>query len=755
MVRKLISERRVKLSFLHVRRALAAWAVGLLLSCSAERDAPFSGHDAVPLTLMAQRVTASVRKQAATLVRIETDREVFVTTPEHPFAAPEAGWIPAGQLAPGDRVVSARFGTARVLSARKEKPSQPVPVFNLTVDRSHAYLVGADQVLVHNTGCEDTKELAKKRAEELREKQSELKALLKPDGASSSQQTPENSKKIADLKDEIKKIRQSIYYARNRLKNAGIKLDLDLELERGPIAAPKQRPTGADAITQRKQQIEKIDQEIAKLEKELPSSSDKADTQQRIQKLYKERQTINKRLYNLQWSKRKRTGEGATDDVPGVPGSKRAKAPDLSRDARLRWLAEKDFESAETGLEATRKKLHELAALPVRTEDERRAAETRKAELEKLLKKQEPVYEFAKRILDWEKQVATINETLKIDRNRPDLVAQRKQLRADISAERDRLHERKRRGTAGFNERRRAIRGRLQRTVTRMRQELAQLRAQPDTPSNAERIIHLGNAVKTGDALIEARRQIHSIGVLLSNARKKRGDQVKNGEDTSAIVQTIAKLEEQLTRQRAERTRLHAQALLLGLVQAQRRRPLDNEDAAHLQEVRGMLDDPATLDAGRLAEIARDTEDTVRGEPDTLDDAFFDEIWGSGNPDDAPDAARQEPVSDDFETLDEELQAMLHSLLEPDSAAAPEPGSPVERTDPRGDSGEAGPSNDPVERNTQLRLEWQREIEERLVDTRDQLEILQMLGDYRNEELEAQLLQRIAGLEKSLQNPPF
>jgi hypothetical protein len=155
MARKLNSVRRVKPSCLANRRALAGCLVGLLLGCTAERDAPFSGHDAIAPTLVAQRVTATVERDAATLVRIETDREIFVTTPEHPFATPEAGWIPAGRLAPGDPVVSARFGTARVVSARSETRPSPVAVFNLTVARSHAYLVGADQVLVHNTRCKD------------------------------------------------------------------------------------------------------------------------------------------------------------------------------------------------------------------------------------------------------------------------------------------------------------------------------------------------------------------------------------------------------------------------------------------------------------------------------------------------------------------------------------------------------------------------------------------------------------------------
>jgi hypothetical protein len=716
-------------------KPLSWWSRGLLvvgglvglLGCSAERDASFSGHDGLPLTLVTERVTATVRKQAATLVRIETDREVFVTTPEHPFATPEARWLPAGQLAPGDRVVSARFGTARVVAARTEKPSQPVPVFNLTVDRSHAYLVGADQVLVHNTGCNRTQELLDKRNQELSQKESELKAL-QDNGASSSQQTPENRKKIAELKKEIGKIKKSISGAEKRL-TSGV--------------------TRVDATTRHTRRLEQIDSELAKLGSELPSSSDTTVIQRRMDDLLKERTAVNKILTTLTGRKRK-AAEEASGTVPTAGVKRKRKMDEAMLDARRLQRAWKEYESAKKALEATRRELGELATLPLRTEDERKAAETRKAELEKLLKKQEYDYDAANQVWTWEQEIATINEAQKIDGKRPELEARRGKLRADIDAEKKRTKARRhyRKKQDDYYEKKRDQRQRLTKTVERMRQELAELRGQPDSPSRAERKTHLENAIKTGTDLIEVLRKIQSVYAALSRTRKRRQEQIEKGKDTSAIARTIAQLEQQLALQQAERSRVRAEALLLGLVQAKRRKQLDDDDAAHVQELQGMLADPTTLDPGRLAEIARDTEDTVRGEADVLDDAFFDEIWGSGNHDDAPDAARQDPVPDAFETVDEELLAILHSFQQPDPAAAPEPGSPPS------DSGEAGPSNDPAERNTQLRREWQRELEERLQNARDELEVLQMLGDYRLPELEAELLQRIARLEEELKKPP-
>jgi hypothetical protein len=83
--------------------------------------------------LVPQRVNAVVRRQARQLVYLETDRQSLVATREHPFAAADSGWVRAGELAPGDRVISAKFGSLQVASVRIETRAQPIPVFNLRV----------------------------------------------------------------------------------------------------------------------------------------------------------------------------------------------------------------------------------------------------------------------------------------------------------------------------------------------------------------------------------------------------------------------------------------------------------------------------------------------------------------------------------------------------------------------------------------------------------------------------------------------
>jgi hypothetical protein len=130
---------------------------------------------AQPLSpLVPQRVTATAKKQTSQLVHVRTEHETLIVTPEHPFATPGSGWVPAGALSPGDVVVSARFGTVPVSAVHTETFPRSVPVFNLTVAPSHTYLVGANQVLVHNVNCNNLAERLAQREIGLRVPRSQM-----------------------------------------------------------------------------------------------------------------------------------------------------------------------------------------------------------------------------------------------------------------------------------------------------------------------------------------------------------------------------------------------------------------------------------------------------------------------------------------------------------------------------------------------------------------------------------------------------
>jgi len=88
----------------------------------------------------------------ASLLEIQTDRGRLRTTADHPVALAEGGFRPAGQMAPGERILAFLDGRrqqpATVLSCRVTSLEEPV--FNLQVGWPHTFV--ADDFVVHNKG---------------------------------------------------------------------------------------------------------------------------------------------------------------------------------------------------------------------------------------------------------------------------------------------------------------------------------------------------------------------------------------------------------------------------------------------------------------------------------------------------------------------------------------------------------------------------------------------------------------------------
>jgi len=79
----------------------------------------------------------------------------MLTTSEHPFAVEGRGFVPAGQLAIGNAIVT-RAGPALVVKSRKvQAHKEGVPVYNFAVDGDHTYFVGTANggTWVHNACC--------------------------------------------------------------------------------------------------------------------------------------------------------------------------------------------------------------------------------------------------------------------------------------------------------------------------------------------------------------------------------------------------------------------------------------------------------------------------------------------------------------------------------------------------------------------------------------------------------------------------
>ena len=81
------------------------------------------------------------------VVKLTIGGDIVQTTPEHPFYA-ESQWVPASDLIPGDRIISAS-GEAGAIQ-QVQTLNQPQVMYNLTVAKAHTYFVGPGEWLVHN-----------------------------------------------------------------------------------------------------------------------------------------------------------------------------------------------------------------------------------------------------------------------------------------------------------------------------------------------------------------------------------------------------------------------------------------------------------------------------------------------------------------------------------------------------------------------------------------------------------------------------
>lgn len=93
----------------------------------------------------------SVFATRALVLAVETDRGPLDTTMDHPVGLPGGGFIPAGELRPGQKILmwdDGHMGTATVLQASLERHEQEV--YNLSVEWPNTFLAAG--FLVHNKG---------------------------------------------------------------------------------------------------------------------------------------------------------------------------------------------------------------------------------------------------------------------------------------------------------------------------------------------------------------------------------------------------------------------------------------------------------------------------------------------------------------------------------------------------------------------------------------------------------------------------
>ena len=88
------------------------------------------------------------------LVHLITNGEEIITTDNHPFYVQGRGFINAGNLLVGDKLISVNGEDLFVKKHYIEETDVPVDVYNFQVEDHHTYFVGESAVWVHNDMCQ-------------------------------------------------------------------------------------------------------------------------------------------------------------------------------------------------------------------------------------------------------------------------------------------------------------------------------------------------------------------------------------------------------------------------------------------------------------------------------------------------------------------------------------------------------------------------------------------------------------------------
>ena len=98
-----------------------------------------------------KRVTSLFEGCSDAIYEITVGNDVIKATPRHQFYIVDKGWIRAYDLAVGDQLVAKDNENMKIEKIEKKEYTQnPIPVYNLTVEGHHNYLITEYELLVHN-----------------------------------------------------------------------------------------------------------------------------------------------------------------------------------------------------------------------------------------------------------------------------------------------------------------------------------------------------------------------------------------------------------------------------------------------------------------------------------------------------------------------------------------------------------------------------------------------------------------------------
>ena len=86
-----------------------------------------------------------------TLIHVMIGDAEIKTTPTHPFWVVGKGWVEAGKLNIGERLLLSSGETSQIDAISNEQLNKPIKVYNFEVEDWHTYFVSDEKVLVHNS----------------------------------------------------------------------------------------------------------------------------------------------------------------------------------------------------------------------------------------------------------------------------------------------------------------------------------------------------------------------------------------------------------------------------------------------------------------------------------------------------------------------------------------------------------------------------------------------------------------------------
>ncbi|MDS0527577.1 Hint domain-containing protein [Clostridium sp. SHJSY1] len=98
-------------------------------------------------------------------VKLNVEGEEIITTPGHLFYTNEGMWIIAGELKPGDEILSSDGQAKKVISVKEELLEETERIYNLSIEGYSTYYISKLALLVHNMGCVKLADLIKAASE--------------------------------------------------------------------------------------------------------------------------------------------------------------------------------------------------------------------------------------------------------------------------------------------------------------------------------------------------------------------------------------------------------------------------------------------------------------------------------------------------------------------------------------------------------------------------------------------------------------